>query len=64
MLLAAHLLVITENFTKIQNFKRLAAFIGIVPYQNKSGALYLKGLKFATLDLCQAVNSCGWLLNR
>jgi len=31
MLLAAHLLVITENFTKIQNFKRLAAFIGIVP---------------------------------
>ena len=37
MLLAAHLLVITENFTKIQNFKRLAAFIGIVPYQHQSG---------------------------
>jgi len=37
MLLAAHLLVITENFTKIQNSKRLAAFIGIVPYQHQSG---------------------------
>jgi transposase len=37
MLLTAHLLVITENFTKIQKPKRLAAFIGIVPYQHQSG---------------------------
>ena len=37
MLLAAHLLVITDNFTKIQQHKRLAAFIGIVPYQHQSG---------------------------
>ena len=37
MLLAAHLLVMTDNFTKIQQYKRLAAFIGIVPYQHQSG---------------------------
>jgi len=37
MLLTAQLLVITENFTKIQQHKRLAAFIGIVPYQHQSG---------------------------
>jgi transposase len=37
MLLAAHLLIITDNFTKIQKPKRLAAFIGIVPYQHQSG---------------------------
>ena len=45
MLLAAHLLVITENFTKIQNSKRLAAFIGIVPYQHQSGTSVSKRAK-------------------
>jgi len=45
MLLAAHLLVITENFTKIQNFTRLAAFIGIVPYQHQSGSSVSKRAK-------------------
>jgi transposase len=45
MLLAAHLLVITENFTKIQNSKRLAAFIGIVPYQHQSGSSVSKRAK-------------------
>jgi transposase len=45
MLLAAHLLVIIENFTKIQNFKRLAAFIGIVPYQHQSGSSVSKRAK-------------------
>ena len=45
MLLAAHLLVITENFTKIQKSKRLASFVGIVPYQNKSGASVFKRAK-------------------
>ena len=45
MLLAAHLLVITENFTKIQNFKRLAAFIGIVPYKHQSGSSVSKRAK-------------------
>lgn len=37
MLLSAHLLVSTENFSRIEDYKRLAAFIGIVPYQYKSG---------------------------
>ncbi len=65
MLLAAHLLVITENFTKIQQSKRLAAFIGVsYPISIKVGLLYLKGLKFATLDLGKAVNSCGGPPNR
>jgi len=45
MLLAAHLLVITENFTKIQNYKRLAAFIGIVPYKHQSGTSVCKRAK-------------------
>jgi len=45
MLLAAHLLVITENFTKIQNSKRLASFIGIVPYQHQSGTSVSKRAK-------------------
>jgi len=37
MLLAANLLAITHNFEQINNHKKLAAFIGIVPYQHKSG---------------------------
>jgi len=37
MLLSAHLLVMTESFSKISEYKRLAAFIGIVPYQYQSG---------------------------
>lgn len=37
MLLSAHLLVMTENFSKIKDYKPLAAFIGIVPYQYQSG---------------------------
>jgi len=45
MLLAAHLLVITENFTKIQNSKRLASFVGIVPYQLQSGTSVYKRAK-------------------
>jgi len=45
MLLAAHLLVMTENFTKIQQYKRLAAFIGIVPYQHQSGSSVRKRAK-------------------
>jgi transposase len=45
MLLAAHLLVITENFTKIQNSKRLASFVGIVPYQHQSGTSVYKKAK-------------------
>jgi len=45
MLLAAHLLVITENFTKIQQHKRLASFVGIVPYQHQSGTSVYKRAK-------------------
>jgi len=45
MLLAAHLLVITENFTKIQQHKRLASFVGIVPYQHQSGTSVFKRAK-------------------
>jgi len=45
MLLAAHLLVITENFTKIQQHKRLASFVGIVPYQHQSGTSVFKRSK-------------------
>ena len=45
MLLAAHLLVITENFTKIQNSKRLASFFGMVPYQPKRGPSVFKRAK-------------------
>ena len=37
MLLSAHLLVMTESFSKISDYKRLAAFIGIVPYKYQSG---------------------------
>jgi len=74
MLLAAHLLVITENFTKIQNYKRTLLRFKTTndwlllsvsyPTSIKAEPLCVKGRKFATLDLCQAVNSCGWLLNR
>ncbi len=42
MLLSAHLLVMTESFSKIQDYKRLAAFIGIVPYQFQSGTSICK----------------------
>jgi len=45
MLLAAHLLVLTDNFTRIQKAKRLASFIGIVPYQHKSGTSVAKRAK-------------------
>jgi len=37
MLLAANLIAITDNFKQISNHKKLAAFIGIVPYQHQSG---------------------------
>lgn len=37
MLLSAHLLVMTEIFSKISDYKRLAALIGIVPYKYQSG---------------------------
>jgi len=39
------ILVITENFTKIQNSKRLSGFIGIVPYQHQSGTSVYKRAK-------------------
>jgi transposase len=42
MLLAANLIVMTDNFTKLQNPKQLAAFIGIVPYQHQSGSSVFK----------------------
>ena len=42
LLLSAHLLVMTENFTSINDYPRLAAFIGIVPYQHQSGTSILK----------------------
>ncbi len=45
MLLAAHLLVLTDNFTRIQKAKRLASFIGIVPYQHQSGTSVFKRAK-------------------
>jgi len=38
MLLAANLLVITEGFTKHLEYERLAAMIGICPYQHQSGS--------------------------
>lgn len=37
MLLAANLIAITDAFEDINEYKRLAAFIGIVPYQHESG---------------------------
>lgn len=37
MLLAANLVAITHNFEQLNNHKKLAAFIGIVPYQHQSG---------------------------
>lgn len=36
-LLAAYLLVITNSFQDITNYKQCAAFLGICPYQHKSG---------------------------
>ena len=38
MLLAANLITITDNFEQIHNHKKLAAFIGIVPYKHQSGS--------------------------
>lgn len=42
MLLAANLIVVTDNFTRLQNPKQSAAFIGIVPYQHQSGSVFRK----------------------
>jgi transposase len=42
MLLAANLIAITDNFKQIGNHKKLAAFIGIVPYQYQSGTSIFK----------------------
>jgi hypothetical protein len=65
MLLAAHLLVITENFTKIQNSKRLAAFVGIVPYQHQSGTSVSKRAKIRHFGPGPSRKLLrGWLLNR
>jgi len=38
MLLASHLLVITDNFSKLENSRQLAAYIVIVPYKHESGS--------------------------
>ncbi len=38
MLLPAHLLVMTDGFTKIDDYKQLASYIGIVPYEYRSGS--------------------------
>ena len=46
MTLAAHLLVMTNNFTKIDDYKVLSSFIGIVPYQYESGkSVHKRALK-------------------
>ena len=45
MLLSAHLLVMTNNFSQIQDYKPLAAFIGIAPYQYQSGSSVHKKAK-------------------
>ncbi len=45
MLLSAHLLVMTNNFSQIQDYKQLAAFIGIAPYQYQSGTSVHKKAK-------------------
>ena len=37
MMLATHLLVMTDNFTKIDDYKVLSSYIGLVPYQHQSG---------------------------
>jgi len=37
MLLASNLIAITGNFEDIRDYKKLAAFIGIVPYKHESG---------------------------
>lgn len=42
MLLAANLIAITDNFEQLNNYKKLAAFIGIVPYQHQSGKTIAK----------------------
>jgi transposase len=38
MLLASNLIAITGNFENIEDYKRLAAFIGVVPYKHESGS--------------------------
>ena len=42
MLLATHLLVMTDNFNKIEEYRPLAAFVGIVPYEYTSGTSVYK----------------------
>lgn len=42
MLLAANLIVATGSFEQISNYKQLAAFIGIAPYQCQSGTSIVK----------------------
>lgn len=37
ILLAANLIALTDNFEDITNYKKLAAYIGVVPYQYRSG---------------------------
>ena len=37
LLLASNLIVITGSFNDISNYRRLAAFLGICPYQHQSG---------------------------
>ena len=38
MLLATHLLVMSDNFNRIEEYRRLASYIGIVPYEYRSGS--------------------------
>jgi transposase len=42
MLLATHLLVMTDNFNRIEEYRPLASFIGIVPYEYRSGTSVYK----------------------
>jgi transposase len=42
MLLATHLLVMSDNFNKIEEYRPLASFIGIVPYEYRSGTSVYK----------------------
>lgn len=55
MLLAAHLLVITENFTKIQDYKRLAAFIDIVPINIEVALQSIGGTASVALELTPVI---------
>ncbi len=41
-LLSANLIVLTDNFENIKDHKRLAAFIGIIPYKHQSGTTIYK----------------------